>query len=422
MPRTISVASLQLKAHDRAAFELQWPHIRERIQLAAASGAQLIVLPEATVPGYVIGNVPVDSSTTERALNDVCGIAQRAKVVVVYGAARFEQGRMYNSAVVVDSDGSVAGHADKCFLWHFDRRWFEIGALRAPVKTSLGMLGVMICADGRIPTIARSLVDKGAELLVMPTAWVTSGRDRANLENVQADLLAQVRARENAVPFIAANKCGVERECVAYCGKSQILDAAGELLALAPQDGEHAISALVHLDSCKRERSHLHNPARGTAAGAARQVAISAAKPEASDGELMEILEADYFVNADSKSDKLVLAEAAAATVTDATVLDPAGLVPYKVAGYQMIIWRSSGLDAPWQQRFARARALELRVYIVCIVEGDVAFATDPDGVIIAGTFDGFRIASFAFSPERTAATEVAPGTDIMEGLQRVGL
>ena len=62
----------------------------------------------------------------------------------------------------------------------------------------------------------------------MPTAWVTSGRDPGALENVQADLLARVRAYENGVPFVAANKCGVELGIALYCGKSQIVDEAAE--------------------------------------------------------------------------------------------------------------------------------------------------------------------------------------------------
>nr|MDQ6929506.1 carbon-nitrogen hydrolase family protein [Candidatus Eremiobacteraeota bacterium] len=243
--RTIFVTSLQLKAHDRDAFESVWPHICAQIEREAAGGAQLIVLPEGTVPAYVIGKAPLDLNLTERALSDVQNLAQRTGAVIVYGSARMDGTAQRNSAVVVDSDGTVAGFADKAFLWHFDRQWFTAATHCKPVETSLGPLGVMICADGRIPTIARTLVDAGAEMLVMPTAWVSSGRDAASLENVQADLLARVRARENRVPFIAANKTGVERGCVLYCGKSQIVDANGEIVALAPERQAAALSARV---------------------------------------------------------------------------------------------------------------------------------------------------------------------------------
>jgi len=408
-----------MNAHDRDAFETVWPLILERIQLAGASGAQLAVLPEGTVPAYVIGNAAIDSSIAERALNDICGIAQREHIVIVYGTARFKESLMYNSASVIDSDGSVAGHADKCFLWHFDRQWFASGDVSAPIKTSVGNLGVMICADGRIPTIARSLADQGAELFVMPTAWVTSGRDPQNLENIQADLLARVRARENGMPFVAANKSGVERGCVLYCGKSQIIDAAGEILSIAPQHGEQTLRSLVQTGAEKPKRACLADPVRTSIEGESKRFAISA-RPEPLQAGLLEILKVDFFLNADPSSDRAVHAGVAAATVNDTTALDPAGLVPYKLAGYQMIVWRSDGIGSAWLQSFARVRALELRLYIVCILAGEIAFAVDPDGVVIAGTFGDFRVASFAFSPERTRQTTVAPGTDIMEGLERV--
>ncbi|MFN2529478.1 MAG: carbon-nitrogen hydrolase family protein [Candidatus Baltobacteraceae bacterium] len=419
MRRTISVASLQMNAHDRDAFELVWPHILQRIQLAGASGAQLVVLPEGTVPAYVIGNAAIDSSVTERALNDICGVAQREKIVVVYGTVRFNESLMYNSASVVDSDGSVAGHADKCFLWHFDRQWFASGDVNAPIKTSLGNLGVMICADGRIPTIARSLADQGADLFVMPTAWVTSGRDPENLENIQADLLARVRARENGLPFLAANKSGVERGCVLYCGKSQIIDASGEILAIAAQQGEETLTSLVQTGAEKPKRAHLANPVRASIDGEPKRFAISD-RPEALQPGLLQILEADFFLNAQPHSDRPVHAAVPAATANDTMVLDPAGLVPYKLAGYELIVWRSEGIGATWLQTYARARALELRLYIVCILPGEIAFAVDPDGMVLAATFGDFRVASFAFVPDRTRQTAVAPGTDIMEGLERV--
>lgn len=416
--RTISVAALQLRAHDRDAFASVWPAIRERIREAAADGAELIVLPEGTVPGYVIGREPVESSVTERALNDVQTIAREGGSVVVYGAVRFDEGLMFNSAYVVDADGSIAGVVDKCFLWHFDRQWFAPGQLRAPVKTKIGNLGVMICADGRIPTIARSLADDGADALVMPTAWVTTGRSSREFENAQADLLARVRARENALPFVAANKTGVEQHCVAYCGKSQIVDAQGELLAMASQRDAEVLRAQITLDQPKPHRVHATQPKPPGGTSTARRIAITPFAQTAGE-ELLALLEADFAVSAERSSDAILAQSIAAVSVDDALFEDPAGLVSYRQAGYQCIVWRTGAGQLEWKRRLVRARALELRIYVICIIEGEAAFAADPDGVIVCGTFEDFRVATFAFSPERTKQTLVAPGTDILEGLER---
>jgi hypothetical protein len=109
-----------------------------------------------------------------------------------------------------------------------------------------------------------------------------------------------------------------------------------------------------------------------------------------------------------------------AASVTDEVVCDPAGLVGYRRAGYVLITWATE-LRAPWVERLARARALELRLYIVVFDHSARrAFAVDPDGTIVAGTFDDFRLASFTLDPDKAAATLVAPETDVREALERV--
>ena len=89
----------------------------------------------------------------------------------------------------------------------------------------------------------------------------------------------------------------------------------------------------------------------------------------------------------------------------DDLVLDPAGLVAYRRAGYSLICW-STDLGAPWSERLARARALELRLYMI-VFDSSLcrAFAVDPDGTIVAGTFDGYQLASFSFDPRKTAET-----------------
>jgi predicted amidohydrolase len=242
--RQIAVAAVQLAAHDRAAFPGRWPDIRARIANAAEDRAGLVVVPEGTVPAYVIGEEPVDPQLLAAALHDLIKICAHTKAVVVIGAGRFAGERFFNSGLVVTADG-VIGSADKCFLWHFDERWFARGSALEPVDTPLGRLGVFVCADGRIPTIASTLVDRGAEILVMPTAWVTSGRDPAALENIQADLMIAVRARENGVPVVAANKCGTEARSVLYCGKSTIVAADGTIVARGSQDREEIVRAHV---------------------------------------------------------------------------------------------------------------------------------------------------------------------------------
>jgi predicted amidohydrolase len=177
MIRSLRVAAVQLRAHDRAAFAPTLPAILEQIA-DATNGAELVVVPEGTFPAYVLGSEPIDRGAVERAVEALRDLARRTRTVIVAGVATAGARQPRNAALVIDRDGTVAGRADKLFLWHFDRRWFEAGDRLAPVSTSIGVLGAFVCADGRIPTIARALVDRGAELLVRPTCWRACERAR----------------------------------------------------------------------------------------------------------------------------------------------------------------------------------------------------------------------------------------------------
>jgi predicted amidohydrolase len=412
--RTITVSALQPYAHDRDGFAERWPSLLARVTAAADNGARLIVVPEGTVPGYVIGTEPVDPQVIESALNDVIRIAAASGATIVYGTARAGEQGLANSAYVVTGDG-VRGFADKCFLWHFDRRWFTAGSALAPIDTPAGRLGVFICADGRLPTIGASLAAQGAEILVVPTAWVTSGRDPAQLENIQADLFAPVRARENGLPMVVANKAGVEARSVLYCGKSQIIDARGNVLVKAGQDEETTISAEVEIGAAAA-RTAMPNVERGTGAPlpAATRIAFTA-QNDAHLATLASLADASLVIDgerADASSD-LVFAD-------DAAMLDPRALVEPRLAGARIVVWKA-GIEPAWIVPFARTRAAELRCYVLVLGNaGARSFVVDPDGVILAGTFGEFVMPAFAYDRARTEAWTVAPFTNVRDGLARV--
>ena len=418
--RPTPVAAVQTRAHDRAGFAEQWPALIARIAAAAEAGARLIVVPEGTVPAYVIGTDPVDPQQLEDAARDVIAVASRTGATIVYGAARAGEHGLANSAYVVTPSG-IAGYADKCFLWHFDRRWFTAGTVLEPVDTPAGRLGVFICADGRIPTLASTLVAKGAELLVVPTAWVTSGRDPRALENIQADLMIPVRARENGVPLVAANKVGVEARSVAYCGKSQIVAADGSIVALASQDEDTILYGTVAVGpSLVRgalDGGALPRVARlsGDPLPAQLRVAISAhADPDLQ--ALAAVADAELVIDPHAQPSSSDIA-----LVDDEAVLDPRALVGPRLDGVRLFVWRTS-IEAAWVVPFARTRAAELRVYLAVFdTPRRRAFAVDPDGAVVCGTFGAFELAAFAFDRARTDAWRVAPATDVREALVHVG-
>ena len=437
--RKIPVACVQARAADRAEFSASWPRILGLADEAGRSGAKLIVLPEATVPGYVLGSEPVAQELIERTRSELADVARRHEAVIVYGTARLEGKHQYNTAEVLGPDGRELGWAAKQFLWHFDRLWFAPGATLDPIDTPLGRLGVLVCADGRIPTIAGTLVERGAEMLVMPTAWVTSGRDPANLENIQADLFVNVRAHENAVPFAGANKAGIELESVAYCGKSAIVDAAGRFVARGNERDETIVSGEVTLlGRAPEERPALKPRAvkserpKGRIAFTlahdsddverfAKEAAQADADLLVAYGDSLRVPEVPIVSVSHGSGEEGEVVECggfALGIVRTATLRNPRGLVEARLAGVDIFVWHAGGAPE-WNVPYARTRAAELRAYVIVLDRSNErAFAVDPDGVVIAGTFEAYRLAAFPYDRARTGATAVAPSTDVFQGLR----
>ncbi len=434
--RKIPVACVQTQAHDRKDFQAAWPRIRTLVVEAASHGAKLVVLPEGTVPGYVLGSAAVDEREVALAAADVAELASSYRTTIVYGGVKISDGRTYNAAIAVGPDGYELGHAAKQFLWHFDRRWFTAGATLDPIETPLGTLGLLVCADGRIPSIAATLVERGAELLVMPTAWVTSGRDPHSLENLQADLMAGVRARENGVPFLVANKCGVELQSVAYCGKSALYDADGATLARASESDEAIVYGEIVAAPSRRSTGTAFAPPRDAANGPQRaRIAFTLASDPA-DVERFAVLatqsDADVLLargatrgrhavlaaHETGRNDIIGTGGILIATVDTPTFTSPRGLIEARLAGFDLFLWHADG-DAAWHTPFARTRAAELRAFVVVFSAATGrAFAVDPDGAVVAGTFGEYRLASFVYDRSRSAATLLAPTTDAFEGLR----
>ena len=99
---------------------------------------------------------------------DSCGLWENGSLLL--GAASPSETTApakFSTAESVDRSGKVALRYQKQFLVTHDQNWFAFGECGSPVvDTDLGRFGLLICFDGRIPEIARSLAQKGAEVLV----------------------------------------------------------------------------------------------------------------------------------------------------------------------------------------------------------------------------------------------------------------
>ncbi len=249
----LKIVALQLQA-------LELAQARESLSQALAlisRAAQLhqpdlIVTPECTYPAYVLGsfkefkaNYPGDAlpafaeKAREYKLHLCVGVATPAETSDVP--------LIYNEAVLIGPDGEIIGRTAKSILWHFDNKWFCAGSSYPVFETAIGRIGMLVCADGRAPEIARSLALAGAQIILDPTCWVAYGTDAANLAQPQADYMLPTRAYENGVWCVAADKVGLERGTVLYAGRSCVIAPNGRKVAEASGDREAIVFAEIEL-------------------------------------------------------------------------------------------------------------------------------------------------------------------------------
>ena len=235
------------------------------IRQAAQQGAQLVVCQELHTSAYFCQREdvtrhdlaePIPGPSTEYfgALAKELGV-----VLVISLFERRAAGLSHNTAVVLESDGQIAGTYRKMHIpddpGFTEKFYFAPGDQGfEPIQTSLGRLGVLVCWDQWYPEAARLMALAGAELLIYPTAIGWSPEDDGDEQARQRDAWITVQrghAIANGLPLLAVNRCGIETEPgakggISFWGSSFGCGPQGELLAMASNDQEEVL--LVDLD------------------------------------------------------------------------------------------------------------------------------------------------------------------------------
>jgi 5-aminopentanamidase len=187
---------------------------------AAAAGAALVVLPELCDSGYVFGAVaagaraeasalasPADGNVTLRQWQAMA--AEHGLVIVGGFCERGGDGRLFNSAAVVDASGTRAVYR-KAHLWDKEKLVFTPGDAPPPViDTAIGRVGVMICYDLEFPEWVRLAALDGADLIAAPVNWPAATRPAG--ERPAEVIKAQAAAATNGIFVAVADRCRSER-------------------------------------------------------------------------------------------------------------------------------------------------------------------------------------------------------------------
>jgi predicted amidohydrolase len=218
-----------------------------RMEEAAAAGAQLLVLPECAIPGYMFDSgdeaLPyaeeIPGPSTE-ALERECA---RLGLYVVCGLLERDGDMLRNAAVFVAPDGLI-GTYRKTHLPFLGVDRFVVPGDALPVfDTPLGRVGIEICYDLRFPEVTRTLALRGADVIAHPTNFPMAAK-------IQTELITVARAAENRVYLLTANRVGKERRGE-FCGWSQIVDPYGKRLAEAGEREETLLVGEVDVDKAR---------------------------------------------------------------------------------------------------------------------------------------------------------------------------
>ncbi|HEY2831727.1 MAG TPA: carbon-nitrogen hydrolase family protein [Sporichthyaceae bacterium] len=209
------------------------------IEHARGGGAQVVVLPDAALGGYLADLRHPDPATLPPALEPDHPAMKRAAelagdTVVCIGYCEAAGDLRYNAAVCLHGDG-VLGHHRKVHLPVGEGSVYTAGAGFTAFDTPVGRMGMLIDYDKTFPESARALALDGAQLIACLCAWPTSITNRAprmsdDRQSRLFDLYDRARAAENQVVLASSNQTG-SLGGMRFLGQAKVVNPAGEIVA-----------------------------------------------------------------------------------------------------------------------------------------------------------------------------------------------
>ena len=261
-----------IQQHNTADIDQNKKRLANKCRQLAEKGARLIVLQELHNSLYFCQTENVDlfdlAETIPGPSTEFFGqLARELGVVIV--TSLFEKraaGLCHNTAVVMESDGSIAGKYRKMHIpddpAYYEKFYFTPGDLGFhPIDTSVGCLGVLVCWDQWYPEAARLMALQGAEMLIYPTAIGYESSDTKEEQERQREAWTTVQrghAVANGLPVITVNRVGFEPDPshqtggIQFWGSSFVAGPQGELVFRAGNDDE--CEQVVEIDLARSEQ------------------------------------------------------------------------------------------------------------------------------------------------------------------------
>ncbi|MCC9655440.1 carbon-nitrogen hydrolase family protein [Rhodopirellula halodulae] len=153
--------------------------IENAVQEAASREADLVCFPETALYGWVNPSAHELADTIPGRDSDaLAAIAKRHQVMLSVGLAEKDGESLYDSAVLIDSDGTILlKHRKINVLTHLMQPPYQAGTDVETVETRFGRMGVLICADTFDDSVVERMQTQRPDLLVVPYGWAARAED-----------------------------------------------------------------------------------------------------------------------------------------------------------------------------------------------------------------------------------------------------
>ncbi|TFG63362.1 MAG: acyltransferase [Spirochaetales bacterium] len=266
-PRIVRCGLIQASnpKHEGTLAEIKEAMIQKHLPMvedAGKKGVQILCLQEIFHGPYFCAEQdirwyetaePVPGPITER-FAEYARKYSMVLILPVYEKAM--DGVYYNTAAVLDADGSFIGKFRKVHIPHtwpgfWEKFYFKPGNLGFPVfETAYADIGIYICYDRHFPECARILALRGAETLFNPSA-TTTGKSQYLWELEQP-----AQAAANGVFIGANNRVGLEKpwEFGEFYGSSYFVDPRGKIMVKGSADRDELVFADLNLELIREVR------------------------------------------------------------------------------------------------------------------------------------------------------------------------
>lgn len=236
----------------------------EKIKQTSEKGARIICLQELFKTRYFAQDEKYDASSFAESVPGkttelLSSLAKDFGIVII--APVYEKdlkGNHYNSAVVIDADGTILGTYRKNHIpfdpLFYEKNYFREGDSGYPVfYTKYAAVSVLICYDQWFPEAARICALQGAEIIFYPTAigWIKNHDPSEEDWHEAWETIQKSHAIANGVHVVAVNRIGQERE-IEFWGGSFVCNSFGKILKKASNKKEENIIVEVDLGMNKR--------------------------------------------------------------------------------------------------------------------------------------------------------------------------